>query len=80
LDVVEFSSEWMGFAGTLYYLSGSETIGCFSEYCFDMCGRRTDGIGRKADAQLLLRGEKATKLEEASRMLQKCFSACLNDR
>lgn len=34
----------------------------------------------QADVQRLHRGEKAIKLEQASRLLQKCFSACLNDR
>lgn len=34
----------------------------------------------QADQQLLASGQKATKLEEASRLLQKCFSCCLNDR
>ncbi|GAA5945530.1 hypothetical protein JCM3775_004191, partial [Rhodotorula graminis] len=34
----------------------------------------------QADQQLLANGHKATKLEDASRLLQKCFSCCLNDR
>ncbi|GAA5975091.1 hypothetical protein JCM11641_000029 [Rhodosporidiobolus odoratus] len=37
-------------------------------------------MGEEADQQLLASGQKATKLEEASRLLQKCFSCCLNDR
>ncbi|GAA6040960.1 hypothetical protein JCM8097_000512 [Rhodosporidiobolus ruineniae] len=37
-------------------------------------------VAEQADQQLLASGQKAGKLEEASRLLQKCFSACLNDR
>lgn len=35
---------------------------------------------RQADERLLANSQKAGKLEEASRLLQKCFSCCLNDR
>lgn len=34
----------------------------------------------QADKDLAARGQKVGKLEEASRLLQKCFSVCLNDR
>lgn len=34
----------------------------------------------QADEQLLANSQKSGKLEEASRLLQKCFSCCLNDR
>ncbi|BGP36247.1 COP9 signalosome (CSN) subunit [Rhodotorula kratochvilovae] len=37
-------------------------------------------VAEQADQQLLANGQKATKLEDASRLLQKCFSCCLNDR
>ncbi|GAA6047539.1 hypothetical protein JCM3770_005797 [Rhodotorula araucariae] len=37
-------------------------------------------VAEQADQQLLVNGQKATKLEDASRLLQKCFSCCLNDR
>ncbi|BGP12266.1 hypothetical protein JCM10213_000039 [Rhodosporidiobolus nylandii] len=37
-------------------------------------------VAEQADQQLLSKQQKATKLEEASRLLQKCFSLCLNDR
>ncbi len=34
----------------------------------------------QADKLLANQGKKTAKLEEASRLFQKCFSACLNDR
>ncbi|GAA5981097.1 hypothetical protein JCM10908_003985 [Rhodotorula pacifica] len=37
-------------------------------------------VADKADEQLLANSQKSGKLEEASRLLQKCFSCCLNDR
>lgn len=37
-------------------------------------------VAEQADKQLTAQGRKPTKLEEASRLFQKCFSACLNDR
>ncbi|TNY18134.1 COP9 signalosome complex subunit [Rhodotorula diobovata] len=37
-------------------------------------------VAEQADQQLLANGHKATRLEDASRLLQKCFSCCLNDR
>ncbi|GAA5836176.1 hypothetical protein JCM11251_007388 [Rhodosporidiobolus azoricus] len=37
-------------------------------------------VATKADQRLVAQGLKAGKLEEASRLLQKCFSCCLNDR
>ncbi|GAA5907206.1 hypothetical protein JCM5296_004985 [Sporobolomyces johnsonii] len=37
-------------------------------------------VAEQADQQLAARGQKTGKLEEASRLLQKCFSCCLNDR
>ncbi|KAJ8297296.1 Protein CSN12 [Rhodotorula toruloides] len=37
-------------------------------------------VAEQADQQLLANSQKAVKLEEASRLLQKCFSCCLNDR
>lgn len=38
------------------------------------------GVRAQADEQLLANSQKPGKLEEASRLLQKCFSCCLNDR
>ncbi|POY70566.1 hypothetical protein BMF94_6481 [Rhodotorula taiwanensis] len=37
-------------------------------------------VAEQADERLLANSQKAGKLEEASRLLQKCFSCCLNDR
>lgn len=37
-------------------------------------------VADRADEQLLANSQKSGKLEEASRLLQKCFSCCLNDR
>ncbi|GAA5954034.1 hypothetical protein JCM21900_005386 [Sporobolomyces salmonicolor] len=37
-------------------------------------------VAEQADQQLAARGQKTGKLEDASRLLQKCFSCCLNDR
>ncbi|GAA6010216.1 hypothetical protein JCM10207_005671 [Rhodosporidiobolus poonsookiae] len=42
--------------------------------------RELKQLGEQADMQLVRAGQKPSKLEEASRLLQKCFSACLNDR
>lgn len=37
-------------------------------------------VAEQADKHLAAQGHKTTKLEEASRLFQKCYSACLNDR
>ncbi|GAA6009625.1 uncharacterized protein JCM10292_002218 [Rhodotorula paludigena] len=37
-------------------------------------------VAEQADQQLLANSQKAGKLEEASRLMQKAFSCCLNDR
>ncbi|GAA6064667.1 hypothetical protein JCM10212_001783 [Sporobolomyces blumeae] len=37
-------------------------------------------VAEEADQTLMARGEKPGKLEEASRLLQKCFACCVNDR
>ncbi|GAA5858321.1 hypothetical protein JCM8547_004648 [Rhodosporidiobolus lusitaniae] len=46
---------------------------------FQVC-KDLRGVAQQADDYLLSTSQKATKLEEASRLFQKCFSACLNDR
>ncbi|GAA5899076.1 hypothetical protein JCM6882_004611 [Rhodosporidiobolus microsporus] len=46
---------------------------------YQVC-RDLRGVATKADQKLVAQGQKAIKLEDASRLLQKCFSCCLNDR
>ena len=45
-----------------------------------VASRDLRAVAEQADKLLLAQGRKTTRLEEASRLFQKCFSACLNDR
>jgi hypothetical protein len=60
-------------------MSGSTPNGWALPTLYSVC-RDLKGLAALADVQRAERGEKPTKLEEASRLLQKCFSSCLNDR
>ena len=71
----------MGASGAVHCHSRSQTDSDFGERAFNPIQERvTDSTRRQADVQMTNRQEKAKKLEEASRMIQKCFAACLNDR
>ncbi|GAA5834958.1 hypothetical protein JCM3766R1_002053 [Sporobolomyces carnicolor] len=52
-------------------------------WCLDLLYRVCEDlrvVAQQADARLVDQQQKPGKLEEASRLLQKCFSCCLNDR
>ena len=62
-------------------MSYAETFAEWRLWCVVFARFRVHRLtGCQADEQRVARGEKALKLEETSRLLQKCFSACLNDR
>lgn len=60
-------------------MAATEPTGWALHLLFVLC-RDLKQTAIVADEHRAARGEKRIKLEEASRLLQKCFSACLNDR
>jgi len=71
----------MGFACAVSSLPGLEADrhARESRRSFFLAPKLTLNV-RQADGQHVMRREKPVDLEDASRIMQKCFSACLNDR
>ncbi|KAM0793522.1 hypothetical protein ACM66B_000960 [Microbotryomycetes sp. NB124-2] len=62
-----------------WLMSHASPTGWLLPLLYQTC-RDLKDLAQQADGQHALRGEKLKELEEASRLMQKCFSACVNDR
>ncbi|KAK4057714.1 COP9 signalosome (CSN) subunit [Microbotryomycetes sp. JL221] len=80
-DVIAAFQKQHELVNTLYrwLMSSTTPTGWVLPLLYQTC-RDLKNLAQLSDAQHVTRGEKPKDLEEASRLMQKCFSACVNDR